>query len=127
MSTVKSTPPSDNVQQRSGIPGREPAPTKLGSPQITWPGRVTVPEPSLVHPVQWGGPRLVGIDPQDGVLDDSGVVVTGDNRVAMAALLAGAPGLPSYAGKVKLCYLDPPYNTGARFSTYEDALSLIHI
>ena len=34
------------------------------------------------------------------------LIIHGDNLVALKALL------PTYAGKVKCIYIDPPYNTG---------------
>jgi len=44
------------------------------------------------------------------------MLIRGDNLPVMAALLA------TYEGKVKLAYLDPPFNTDARFEHYDDAL-----
>ena len=41
-------------------------------------------------------------------------MVQGDNLEALKALL------PSYAGKVKCIYIDPPYNTGNEGWVYND-------
>lgn len=46
-------------------------------------------------------------------LDDN-LIVHGDNLKALKALL------PSYAGKVKCIYIDPPYNTGTENWVYND-------
>ncbi|PIR49752.1 site-specific DNA-methyltransferase [Candidatus Peregrinibacteria bacterium CG10_big_fil_rev_8_21_14_0_10_54_7] len=49
-------------------------------------------------------------------LDDN-LIVHGDNLVALKALL------PTYAGKVKCIYIDPPYNTGNEHWVYNDNVS----
>jgi len=46
-------------------------------------------------------------------LDDN-LIIHGDNLLALKALM------PSYAGKVKLVYIDPPYNTGNEGWVYND-------
>ncbi len=46
-------------------------------------------------------------------LDDN-LIVHGDNLLALKALL------PTYAGKVKCIYIDPPYNTGNESWVYND-------
>jgi adenine-specific DNA-methyltransferase len=46
-------------------------------------------------------------------LDDN-LIIHGDNLLALKALL------PSYGGKVKLVYIDPPYNTGNENWVYND-------
>ena len=42
------------------------------------------------------------------------VIIHGDNLKALKALL------PTYAGKVKCIYIDPPYNTGNEHWCYND-------
>lgn len=49
-------------------------------------------------------------------LDDN-LIVHGDNLLALKALL------PTYAGKVKCIYIDPPYNTGHEGWAYNDNVS----
>ena len=44
------------------------------------------------------------------------VLIEGDNLLALKALEQ------EYAGKVKCVYIDPPYNTGAAFTHYDDGL-----
>lgn len=50
-------------------------------------------------------------------IDNSGnLIVKGDNLLGLKALL------PYYAGKIKMIYIDPPYNTGATSWIYNDAV-----
>src|SRR3989344_1781879 len=42
------------------------------------------------------------------------LIIHGDNLIALKALL------PTYAGKVKCIYIDPPYNTGNEHWIYND-------
>ena len=51
-----------------------------------------------------------------GERDSGNMVVKGDNLVALKALL------PYYGGKVKMIYIDPPYNTGNTSWVYNDAV-----
>jgi adenine-specific DNA-methyltransferase len=51
-----------------------------------------------------------------GDYDTGNMVVKGDNLVALKALL------PYYGGKVKMIYIDPPYNTGNTSWVYNDAV-----
>jgi adenine-specific DNA-methyltransferase len=44
-------------------------------------------------------------------LDDPNALVWGDNKLVMGSLLE------KYAGKIKLIYIDPPFDTGADFSS----------
>jgi adenine-specific DNA-methyltransferase len=48
-----------------------------------------------------------------------GLLVQGDAGLALSELLA-VTGEHAFAGKVKLCYIDPPYNTGENFEHYDD-------
>jgi adenine-specific DNA-methyltransferase len=49
------------------------------------------------------------------------LLVQGDAGEALARL--SADDQHSAAGRVKLCYLDPPYNTGERFEHYDDRVT----
>ena len=49
-------------------------------------------------------------------LDDN-ILIQGDNLQALAVLEA------EYGGKVKLIYIDPPYNTGKEFEHYDDGIT----
>src|SRR5574344_1947064 len=44
------------------------------------------------------------------------ILIHGDNLLALKALEH------DYAGRIKCVYIDPPYNTGTAFSTYDDNL-----
>lgn len=60
-----------------------------------------------------GGPLVVcGEVPE-------GVVVVGEARPVLESLPDVVPGV-DFGGQIKLCYLDPPYNTGERFAYYDD-------
>lgn len=48
--------------------------------------------------------------------DSENMLIHGDNLLALKALEK------DYAGKIKCIYIDPPYNTGNAFSSYEDGL-----
>ncbi len=48
---------------------------------------------------------------------DGNLIIEGDNLKALKALL------PTHAGKVKLVYIDPPYNTGNEGWVYNDNLT----
>ena len=51
-----------------------------------------------------------------GAKDSGNTLVRGDNLLALKALES------DYSGKVKLCFIDPPYNTGSAFTQYDDGL-----
>ena len=55
-----------------------------------------------------------GSGPAEAFGDGDSLVLHGENRMCLASLL------PRYAGKVKLIYLDPPYNTGSGAFSYHD-------
>ena len=48
------------------------------------------------------------------ISDDDNLVIKGNNLIALYSLKK------RYAGKVKLIYLDPPYNTGSDSFGYND-------
>jgi len=48
--------------------------------------------------------------------DSENILIHGDNLLALKALEQ------DYAGKVKCIYIDPPFNTGAAFEYYDDAI-----
>lgn len=58
------------------------------------------------------------------VEDVENLLVRGDALHALTSLRE-LPGYRArYAGKVTLCYIDPPFNTGQAFEYYDDALEL---
>jgi adenine-specific DNA-methyltransferase len=50
------------------------------------------------------------------------LLIRGDALHALTSLVRLPEYSAQYAGKVKLCYLDPPFNTGEAFTQYEDNL-----
>lgn len=97
--------------------------SRISDPELIWPGKLALADRDFVHladdvPASELTKRGVGDRP-----DAPNKVIAGDNRDAMRLLLAGNSRAGSLAGAFKLCYLDPPYNTGAKFSTYSDDLA----
>lgn len=75
-----------------------------------------LPPRLLPGDVRWGlGERVVYGEGADSLL------IQADARDGLARLLNAGEGLPM-AGQIKLCYLDPPYNTGERFEHYDDRM-----
>jgi adenine-specific DNA-methyltransferase len=85
------------------MPPRAPRPT------LDWPGRSPPSAPSATLTPR---PDLAYTSPLTGIIDN--LVIHGDNLPALAALRDGL------TGAVRCIYLDPPYNTGARFEHYDD-------
>ena len=70
-------------------------------------------------------PRILLEDAELSVIADrrrsekdifNNILIEGDNLLALKALQS------EYAGKVKLIYIDPPYNTGYAFENYDDGM-----
>jgi adenine-specific DNA-methyltransferase len=64
-------------------------------------------------------PRILIEDPQRSYplgLGGDNRLIFGDNLLALKALEQ------EFAGKVKCCFIDPPYNTGSAFAHYDDGL-----
>ena len=59
-------------------------------------------------------PDLSGGGPGAGISDNR--LVFGDNLLALKALEQ------EFAGRVRCCFIDPPYNTGSAFAQYEDGV-----
>lgn len=88
------------------------AKTKL---ELTWIGkenrprlepRILIEEPQFSHHAS---------SRREGDLFDN-VLIRGDNLLALKALAA------THVGKVRCIFIDPPYNTGAAFSHYDDGV-----
>jgi adenine-specific DNA-methyltransferase len=70
------------------------------------------PEPrALVDLKQYGTEKKNAWNPET-----SNLLIRGDNLVALKTLAR------YYAGKVKVIYIDPPFNTGIAFEEYDDGL-----
>lgn len=80
--------------------------------QFTWPGKAAAAAladgPAEKSPRLDGG-KSVGRDGSRGGLDSGNIYIEGDNLDALKILKG------EYAGRVKLIYIDPPYNTGSDF------------
>lgn len=74
--------------------------------QLVWEYHLTVPDQALI-----AQPDLsIGTDPLHQLIE-------GDNLYSLKALL------PTHRGKVKLIYIDPPYNTGESHWVYNDQVN----
>ncbi len=56
-----------------------------------------------------------------GGVDDN-LLIRGDSLDALRALVKSPEYAAEYRGKVKLVYIDPPFNTGQAFEHYDDSL-----
>ena len=87
--------------------------------QFTWPGKshtiVTSNHP-IAKTLRLSHERSVGFDGEQGSIDSGNIYIEGDNLDALKLLQE------SYAGRIKMIYIDPPYNTGADF-IYKDDFS----
>ncbi|MBI5151334.1 MAG: site-specific DNA-methyltransferase [Candidatus Pacebacteria bacterium] len=61
-------------------------------------------------------PRILVEKQQYGDKDTENLLIKGDNLLALKALLQ------DFQRKIKLIYIDPPYNTGNAFAQYDDGL-----
>ena len=106
-----------------------------GRVELTWTNKhrrlVVFDEPGDGLPYRWVEPsdyraaevRLLREVAQVG--DPSGVnnaLIRGDALHALTALGSRSTGIEDLVGKVRLAYLDPPFNTGKAFVNYEDNL-----
>ncbi|MBD5487854.1 MAG: site-specific DNA-methyltransferase [Lachnospiraceae bacterium] len=82
---------------------------KTGKLELTWVGKYD--EPSVE-------PRILLEDKSKSYGDQSSenMLIHGDNLVALKALEA------NYSGRVKCIYIDPPFNTGQAFESYDDGI-----
>jgi adenine-specific DNA-methyltransferase len=84
---------------------------KNGNPHPTFEEVLCTPEPrALVDVLQVGSEKGREWD------DASNLLIRGDNLTALETLKR------YYAGKIKLIYIDPPFNTGQAFEEYDDGL-----
>ena len=91
---------------------------KLTRLELTWPGKENRfnPEPRiLVEDKEKSYSKEASPDSKVEPTFDN-MLIHGDNLLALKALEQ------DYTGKIKCIYIDPPYNTGNAFTTYEDGL-----
>ena len=88
-----------------------------GTYEWTSPGDFRVAEVRLLHGVSTVGDVLADLDrAKDNLL------IRGDALHALTSLSSIPEFRDEYLGKVKLAYIDPPFNTGQAFAQYDDSL-----
>lgn len=86
---------------------------------LFWPGKrdarkaAALPPEGTLEPVWGEGLKADGTPDTDGVNDSKNIFIEGENLEVLKILQK------SYAGKIKMIYIDPPYNTGNDF-VYDD-------
>lgn len=83
---------------------------------FTWPGKMDAIRQSQTPSTATLRPcveKSRGRDGEDGSFDSDNIYIEGDNLEVLKLLQSG------YHGKVKMIYIDPPYNTGKDF-VYKD-------
>ena len=92
------------------------APEEGSLPRLHFKGKVFVENHHLAVPFHELLPvREKGLSEKASLRDN--LIVHGDNLAALKSLL------PTYHGKVKCVYIDPPYNTGNEGWAYSDAVN----
>ena len=87
--------------------------------QFTWPDKrkaVVLANAPIAKTLRFEKHKSVGRDGTHGGTDSENIYIEGDNLDALKLLQE------TYLGKVKMIYIDPPYNTGNDF-IYEDDFS----
>ena len=87
--------------------------------QFTWPDKkksVVLANQPIAKTLRLDREKSVGKDGTPGYIDTENIYIEGDNLDALKLLQE------TYLGKVKMIYIDPPYNTGNDF-IYEDDFS----
>lgn len=86
---------------------------------LFWPGKrearrmASIPSKGTLVPVYGEGLKRDGTPDTDGKNDSRNIFIEGENLEALKILQK------SYAGRIKMIYIDPPYNTGKDF-IYDD-------
>lgn len=87
--------------------------------QFTWPDKkksVVLANEPIAKTLRLDKEKSVGRDGTSGNIDTENIYIEGDNLDALKLLQE------TYLGKVKMIYIDPPYNTGNDF-VYDDDFS----
>ena len=88
--------------------------------QFTWPDKkksVVLANQPIAKTLRLEREKSVGRDGTPGSIDTENIYIEGDNLDALKLLQE------TYLGKIKIIYIDPPYNTGNDF-IYEDDFSM---
>jgi len=86
---------------------------------LSWPGKkdarrlASIPSQGTLEPLYGEGLKSDGTPDTDGKNDSKNIFIEGENLEVLKILHK------SYAGKIKMIYIDPPYNTGEDF-IYDD-------
>ena len=85
--------------------------------QFTWPDKkksVVLANQPIAKTLRLDREKSVGRDGTPGSIDAENIYIEGDNLDALKLLQE------TYLGKVKMIYIDPPYNTGSDAFVYDD-------
>ena len=85
--------------------------------QFTWPDKkksVVLANQPIAKTLRLDREKSVGRDGTLGSIDTENIYIEGDNLDALKLLQE------TYLGKVKMIYIDPPYNTGSDAFVYDD-------
>ncbi|MCU0289821.1 MAG: site-specific DNA-methyltransferase [Acidobacteria bacterium] len=86
---------------------------------LFWPGKrqarrmAAVPSKGTLVPIYGEGLKADGTHDSEGINDSRNIFIEGENLEVLKILQK------AYAGKIKMIYIDPPYNTGNDF-VYDD-------
>lgn len=89
--------------------------------QFTWPDKkksVVFANAPIAKTLRLDREKSVGRDGEEGSIDSENIYIEGDNLDALKLLQE------TYLGKVKMIYIDPPYNTGSDAFVYDDDSSI---
>jgi adenine-specific DNA-methyltransferase len=92
--------------------------------QFTWPDKkksVVLANQPIAKTLRLDREKSVGRDGTPGSIDTENIYIEGDNLDALKLLQE------TYLGKVKLIYIDPPYNTGSDAFVYDDDFTVTGI
>ena len=90
--------------------------------QFTWPDKkksVVLANQPISKTLRLDREKSVGRDGTPGSIDTDNIYIEGDNLDALKVLRE------TYLGKVKMIYIDPPYNTGSDRFVYNDVFAVM--
>ena len=89
--------------------------------QFNWPDKkksVVLANQPIAKTLRLSREKSAGRDGTPGSIDTENIYIEGDNLDALKLLQE------TYLGKVKMIYIDPPYNTGGDAFVYDDAFDM---
>lgn len=103
-----------------------------GRLELTWMGKdqALIPSEHGKYDYDWVSPydpracevKPINVSGAYGDNPDDNLLITGDSGDALRTLVTVPEWADKYRGKVKLVYIDPPFNTDQTFDHYADAL-----